>query len=331
MRYLKGREHQEVEQRMAKPPDTVRRQVAVEQWQDISVLSRPNLSYKAANETLNKEFGCPTIVGNDGTVYLKGHISNVPEVSRGIENIDDLRQFGRGFISGVQQVARGTVDLLSRKDLARDTVVGAKDQIGQAVDYFKHSSPDQIGRDVQQLLRSSSQVLEDTLGYPLTQEQRGKYAGQQAMSAFFPIGRKKPLAEEELKILGGAKTLEKMTEAQLGAVGVRRVADYGLRRLSQEELGLRGQFELFEATRQMNDGVQKVSIGLIKARESGSINLPALMSSLKSNALKEGATKLKIETQFKNPELEALWAKRYNSVPDNQGRYSIVIDLTKEH
>jgi hypothetical protein len=68
---MKGREHQEGEQQTAKPPNTVRRQIAVEQWQDVSILSKPNLGHKAANETLNKEFGCPTIVGNDGTIYLK--------------------------------------------------------------------------------------------------------------------------------------------------------------------------------------------------------------------------------------------------------------------
>lgn len=209
------------DQLLARPLESQQHQVSAEQWRDISALKPPDAGRITAEHTLSELFGAPTIVGIDGKTYLQGHVANDIQVSKGVQNLDDLRALGTGIGQGLLHVVQETVNYLATPEAVDKTLLQMGPALDNAVNYYANTPFDEILQDAQQALGCAGQVLEDTLGHPLTPEQRGEHAGI-AMTAFLPIGANRALNEKELEALGGIQRLEGMTEAELEALGVRR-------------------------------------------------------------------------------------------------------------
>jgi hypothetical protein len=78
----------------------------------------------------------------------------------------------------------------------------------------------------------------------------------------------------------------------------------------------------------MKDGVLTARVDLVLNPEEleGQGNFIEMMAGLKRQARKEGATFLQVEGDFKNPELEETWSKRYR--PDKDGtKFKVKIKL----
>jgi hypothetical protein len=192
----------------------------LEQWRTPSQ-TKQNAGSEAAQRKVDEVFGCPTVVGKDGTVYLKGHISNVPEVSKGLQSIDDVKAFGIGVGHGLKKMGQETLEYLRRKDAVNDTLKSVGDAVGNSLNYAARTPVEQKVRDAKTGIHRLREFIEDTLGYPLNPRQQGEYtAGAAAM--FLPIGRNKILTGVEIDSLGGLQKLEAMSEKELEALGLKR-------------------------------------------------------------------------------------------------------------
>ena len=132
--------------------------------------------------------GVPTITGADGTVYMQGHVSNVPEVSHGVQNLDDLKALGGGVAKGLQHIGQEGLKYMSQKDAVNDSLLQIGPALDNAVNYYGNTPAEQVGRDARVAIDYAGQALEHNLGHPLKPEQRGEYAAA-AMPMFMIPGR----------------------------------------------------------------------------------------------------------------------------------------------
>jgi hypothetical protein len=188
MGYPQGPEFTEGEQGLAQSPDVQRPQTAADQWQNISTLNKPDSGQLTAQQSVDELFGCPAIVGADGKTYLQGHVSNVPEVSQGVQNLDDVKALGTGIGHGLQRVAQETLNYLATPGAVDNTLLQIGPALDNAVNYYANTPADQVAGDAQEALGYAGHALEETLGHPLKPEQRGEYAAA-AMPIFFVPGR----------------------------------------------------------------------------------------------------------------------------------------------
>ncbi len=162
----------------------------------------------------------------DSPVKLNVQITQVPEVSQGVQNFDDLRKLATGVGHGLVHVGQETLNYLATPGSVENSLLQIGSALDNAVNYYANAPPEQVLQDAQKALSYAGQALEDSVGHPLKPEQRGEYAGE-AMPAFFSAGTNKALTEKELEALGGAKKLGQMTEAELEDLNIRKVAGAG--------------------------------------------------------------------------------------------------------
>lgn len=263
----------------------------------------------------------PVIVGSDGKTYLQGYISNVPEVSQGVQDLDDLKALGTGIGSGLQHVAQETLNYLATPGAVDDTLLQIGPALDNAVNYYANTPPEQVLSDAQQALGHAGQALEDTLGHPLKPEQRGEYEGK-TMAIFLPLGRIKALTEKELDALGGLQKLEQMAPSELEALGIRKVADYGPQRLTKEALGLDDHVLTLDATKCMKDGALTVNVDWLQTDKQA--NLYQFLEKIRDMGRAEGAQSLRIEGDIINKKLLNSPALRRFGTVSQEGEKTVI-------
>ncbi len=127
--------------------------------------------------------------------YLKGHISNVPEVSQGIQNIDDAETLGTGVAAGLRFFATQTLTYLATPYAVRDTILQLGPILDTSVNYYANTSVDHVSHDAQSAAVSIGDAVNQTLSYPLKPEQRGAMAGV-LMPLFVSDGITVPTAQK---------------------------------------------------------------------------------------------------------------------------------------
>ena len=223
-----------------------------------------------AQRTVDHLFGVPAMAGNDGVVYIQGHISNVPEVSKGIQNLDELKALGTGLATGLQRFAQETLNYMSKPNAVTDSLLQIGPALDNAVNYYANTPADQVGRDAKTAIGCAAEALESTLGYPLKPEQRGEQAGT-LMPVFFLEGMKKPLHAETANQMG----LGSMSESELGKLGIRKLSpDVAELHMPEVPEHLR-HLELQKATPTLLDGMRNKGRTIIMAEE-GSDDLARL-------------------------------------------------------
>jgi hypothetical protein len=170
--------------------------------------------------------GAPTTVEN-GTRYYQGYISNVPEVTKGIQSVEDAKELGTGIGQGLLNAAQDTLNYLSQPKSVENSLLQVGPALDNAVNYYANTPADNVGKDFQQFAGTAAQVLDNTLGHPMIPKDTGKDSGE-LMAMFIPVGAKKPLTPKELEALGGAQKLEQLTEKELEKLGLVKAVDTGL-------------------------------------------------------------------------------------------------------
>ncbi|MBU6450767.1 MAG: hypothetical protein KGS72_03240 [Cyanobacteria bacterium REEB67] len=86
----------------------------------------------------------------------------------------------------------------------------------------------------------------------------------------------------------------------------REANDYFSKRVTQEDLGLKSSFELFQVFKSMKNGTQTVFVEMVRNPPElrGEANFSELMEALKRNARAEGAKILRLECEFKTRDLK---------------------------
>lgn len=163
----------------------------------------------------------PRVVGSDGVARYAGHISNVPEISKGISSTQDLEDLRKGVLQGIGNSVLGTLDSLSQPKAVENALLGIGPALDASVDYYNKTSAEQVIKDATQFAGAGLQALENNLGHPLTQNEIGTPTGE-AATFFIPIGASKVLKAQEIDALGGMQKLEKLNPEDLAKFGVRR-------------------------------------------------------------------------------------------------------------
>lgn len=238
---------------LAKLPEGRQPPLSTEQWQDIFTLKPADAGRVTAEHAVNELFGVPTFANHaeiferpakqaieppppvsdtlkqapyDSAVKLNVQITNVPEVSPPVQSLDDAKALGTGIGQGLLRVGEETLNYLATPGAVNNTLLQIGPALDNAVNYYANTPVQETLRDTQEALSYAGQLLEDPLGHSLEPAQRGEHAGL-LMPVFVPIGGKRPLSEAELDALGGATKLEQMTEKELEALGIRKVAGAG--------------------------------------------------------------------------------------------------------
>ena len=122
----------------------------------------------------------------------------------------------------------------------------------------------------------------------------------------------KPEGPEIPKKSGKHEHIENLKETQLPT-------DYSPVKLTQEALGMKSSFQTFEVFKSMRNGIQTVAVDYVRNPDSlkGQGSFTELMACLERNARREGAKVLRVECEFKNPDLERVWVQRHK--PTREG------------
>ncbi|HEY9870483.1 MAG TPA: hypothetical protein V6D08_15065 [Candidatus Obscuribacterales bacterium] len=170
-------------------------------------------------------------------VKLNVQITNVAEVPEPIQSLNDVQALGSGIGQGLLHVGQETLNYLATPGAVENGLLEIGPALDNAVNYYANTPAEQVRQDAQEALGFIWQGLEDSLGHPLKAQERGERAGEM-MAAFIPIGANKVLNERELVALGGAEKLERMTQQELEALGLRRFEMPRLK-LERDEFSIR--------------------------------------------------------------------------------------------
>lgn len=116
-------------------------------------------------------------------VVLNLQITNVPEVSQGVNPQEWLQHVDGTFAAGAQAV-RPTGRWMSTQNAVTDSLVSIGPALDNAVNYYANTSADQVASDIQAVLNNVGDLLDRTLSYPHTPEERAKTAGSVIPFAF---------------------------------------------------------------------------------------------------------------------------------------------------
>ena len=192
-----------------------------------------SLRMMPSNQEMAGYFHCyATAAGNDlpgelvfndpfkSPVKLFGHISNAPDVSRGVQTWQDVQDLaGRTYHGIVDEPIR----YLSQPSAVSDSLIQLGPVLDTAVNYYgeKMAAGDSKGF-VQDINRFDQGVWKeavdalDRLSYPMDQRQIGRDVA--AASPYFFVGAKKPFLDETVKQL----QLDLKSDAELLEYGIVR-------------------------------------------------------------------------------------------------------------
>lgn len=259
--------------------------------------------FSSAQRTVDEIFGTPTVVGTDGTRYLQGHISNVPEISPGISNIEDLKASGLGIARGVGKFVESTAQFLAQPGAVDKSLLAIGPALDKAVDYYSRTPFSEVREDAKTGLAAFADLIVEKFGRPMKPAERGENDGF-AMAMGMPFGKKLP-----------GEKLE-----QLAAEGTEAAADYArVQKLTMEELGLEN-FQVFEARKFMKDGKMTVDIDyIIQPDGMPRPNMFKLFNQIERMARAEGASDLTVRATELNPRLFRILRERFGFEPDPNG------------
>lgn len=211
---------------------------AVEQWQGISTLSKPDAGMLIAQSTVDLQFGSlqifelparqavepmpplgETIKRYDSQVKLNVQITNVPEVSHGLNWQQWLQQIDGAFAAAAQTV-KPVESYMAQPNAVTDSLVGIGPILDNAVNYYTNTPADLVVRNAQAALTQLGDVLDRTFSYSRAPEERAKTAGSIMPMFFFAGSIKEPIHPAAAQQLG----LEGMTEGELAALRIGRLA-----------------------------------------------------------------------------------------------------------
>lgn len=156
-------------------------------------------------------------------VKLNVQITNVPEVSEGVKP-DELLQYADTALQSGAQTVRPIKDYLAKPNAVTDSLLQIGPAMDNAVNYYVNTPGEQMAGDVQEVIDSSGDAIEGSLGHAMTPEERAKAAGSVMPVFFFEGNAKKPINPQTVEQMG----LEGMTEAELKALGIeKRVEELG--------------------------------------------------------------------------------------------------------
>lgn len=259
--------------------------------------------FSSAQRTVDEIFGTPTVVGTDGTKYLQGHISNVPEISPGISNIEDLKASGLGIARGAGHFVESTAKFLAQPGAVDKSLLAIGPALDMAVDYYSRTPFTEVRKDARTGLAAFADLIVEKFGHPMQPAQRGENDGF-AMAMAMPFGKKLP----------GEKLEELATE------GTEIAADYAqVQKLTMEELELEN-FQVFEARKFMKDGKMTVDIDyIIQPDGLPRPNMFKLFNQIERMANAEGASELTVRATELNPRLFRILRERFGFQLDPNG------------
>lgn len=151
----------------------------------------------------------------DSQVTLNVQITNVPEVPDPV-NVDDLGQHAVTVIEAGAQAVRPIENWLATPNAVNDALASIAPALETAANYYANTPTDHVARDVQSVLGSVGEAIEDTLSHPMTPEERAKMAGTILPMFFFEGNPKEPINPKTVEQMG----LEGMSEVELKTLGI---------------------------------------------------------------------------------------------------------------
>jgi hypothetical protein len=236
--------------------ETSKRQVSVEQWQGRTTVKVRDVGRISAEHCVSELFGTVEIFEKPASqaskrlpaisdtlkngpynspVKLSIQITNVPEVSLGVRNIDDLMALGTGIACGFKRAGLDTLDYLTTPGAVNSTLMQIGPALDNALNYYARTPAERVSSDGQRAAAYAWQVLENTIGHHLTPARSGEFAGA-AMPAFFPIGRRKSLGKKGPQSLGIEQPFAETTRGEAKSLGLKQAPE---RITESHSLGLR--------------------------------------------------------------------------------------------
>ncbi len=198
-------------------------------WSKDSV---PAVRRTSTDPVIDHIFGAPTIIGTDGKTYLQGHVSNVPEVTTGVQNWDSLRQLGHGMVDD-------TLNYLSQPEAVNKSILEIGPMLDLSVDYYSEKIRNADGTgfasDVQDFAGALAHGLAESaekMSYPQDQRTVGKDVA--AAMPFFICG-KTLISGENAEAL----KLSSLSEQELRAQNIKRL-DLPKFRFESDSFSLKG-------------------------------------------------------------------------------------------
>lgn len=92
---------------------------------------------------------CDSAEYSKSRTCLKGQISNVPEVSQGIRNLDDAKALAEGVRAGLCIFGTQALDFLSTPYAVNKSIMSLGPVLDTAVNYYVSTPIDQVAHDAQ--------------------------------------------------------------------------------------------------------------------------------------------------------------------------------------
>jgi hypothetical protein len=207
---------------------------------------------------LSRKFGAPTTT-RDGVIYLEGHVSNVPEITRGVQSPGELKELfvvvGGAFVQmgkealeqtgsalacavdyygarGVDQIA---ADVRTTASAAKESLSGLGSALNCAAEYYRTRGMPQIAEDIGTASRPILNGLVEQLGRPLSIKEQGTQIAN--VSTYFLPGGMPPIAKADV----AAMRLETLGEKELRQAGIGKITVTAVSEKGEEAVAKAGQ------------------------------------------------------------------------------------------
>jgi hypothetical protein len=150
-----------------------------------------------------------------------GHISNVPEVTRGVQSFDDVKELTISIGGAFVDMAKEGLHTFSASPYAvRDSMIAIGPALDSAVNYYSNTGLKQIAADINTTSGAIVDALVDKLGRPITPNEQGKYIASTTM--YFLPGEEVVAAERtEADALGlGSMSEKELKQANIGKIEI---------------------------------------------------------------------------------------------------------------
>jgi hypothetical protein len=184
------------------------------------VLQKGELHSPDSDADLQKKLGAK-VVTIKGTTYLVGHVSNVPEIIRGVQTFDDIKELTVSIGGAFVDMGKEALQSFSASPYAvRDSMLAIGPALDCAVNYYSNTGLKQIAADIDTASGAIVDALVDKLGRPITPNEQGKYIASTAMY-FMPGPGEGMVAAEKGEV--EALALAKMSEKELKQANVGKI------------------------------------------------------------------------------------------------------------